>query len=60
MKKYVGMAKIRPDSLTPRRLPHATRAMKNSEIGTRYGARASNAEVRAAVPADADTATVRM
>ena len=60
MKKYVGRAKILPDSLTPRRLPRAMSAMKNSAIGTRYGSSAWNAEVRAAVPAEADTATVRM
>ena len=29
------MAKILPDSLTPRRLPQAMMAMKNTEIGTR-------------------------
>ena len=40
MKKYVGTAKMRPDSRTPRRLPKAMRAMNPSEIGTRHGARA--------------------
>ena len=35
------------------------RPMKNSAIGTRYGTSASKADVRAAVPAEADTATVR-
>ncbi len=34
--------------------------MKNTAIGTRNGSNTSKAEVSAAVPAEADTATVRM
>ena len=58
-KKYVGTAKIFPDSLTPRRFPNAISTTKKIEIGSWYGRRASNAETRAAVPAATDTATVR-
>jgi hypothetical protein len=60
MKKKVGAAKMRPDSRTPRRLPKAMSTMKNSESGTRYGARLVTVEVSAALPAATDTATVRM
>ncbi len=35
MNRYVGTAKILPDSLTPRRLPTAMMAMKASARGTR-------------------------
>ena len=35
--KYVGAAKIFPDSLTPRRLPHVMMAMNPTAMGTRYG-----------------------
>ena len=35
MKKYVGTAKIRPDSLMPRRLPSAMSAMNATEMCTR-------------------------
>ena len=34
MKKYVGTEKMRPDSLTPRRLPKAMSTMNATEIGT--------------------------
>src|SRR3954468_22666510 len=57
---YVGTANMRPDSRTPRRLPHAMITMKPSAIGTRYGRRSPNAEYSAATPADTETATVRM
>ena len=58
MKKYVGNEKMRPDSFTPRRLPKAMSTMKATEMGTAYGVSAETAEVRAAVPAATDTATV--
>ena len=35
MKKYVGNANIRPDSRTPRRLPHAMNQMQKTDIHTR-------------------------
>ena len=37
MKKYVGTANIRPDSRTPRRLPHAMNQMQKTDSQTRYG-----------------------
>ena len=36
------------------------RAMNPMAMGTRYRSRAPNADTSAAVPAEADTATVRM
>ena len=60
MKKYVGIAKMKPDSFTPRRLPAAMMAMNASEIGTDHELSEGTSETRAAVPAATDTATVRM
>ena len=37
MKKYVGAAKMRPDSRTPRRFPQAMIQMNATESPTRYG-----------------------
>ena len=54
------MAKIRPDSRRPRRLPQANTTTKPTAITTCHGSRAWKAEVRAAVPAETLTATVRM
>ena len=58
MKKNVGTANTRPDSFTPRRLPNAMIAMNASEIGTTQSVKTGNAEARAALPAETDTATV--
>jgi hypothetical protein len=60
MYMYVGPAKMRPDSLMPRRFPTVSSTMKKMQIGTRASSRSGNAEVMAATPADTDTATVRM
>jgi hypothetical protein len=54
------MAKIRPDSRRPRRLPQASRTTNPTAITTRHGSSTWKAEVRAAVPAETLTATVRM
>ena len=58
MKKYVGTANIRPDSRTPRRLPHAMNQMQKTDIHTRYGYRPGAADVTAAIPAATETDTV--
>ncbi len=58
MKKYVGTAKIRPDSRTPRRLPYAMITTNAIEIGSTYGSSTENADASAAVPAATDTDTV--
>ena len=58
MKKYVGTAKTRPDSRTPRRLPNAMRMTNETEIGTTYGVSIGKADATAAVPAATDTDTV--
>ena len=55
MKKYVGTAKMRPDSRTPRRLPNAMRTTNATEIGTTNGVSTGNADASAAVPAATDT-----
>ncbi len=60
MKKYVGIAKTRPDSFTPRKLPYAITATKKTAIGTSNRTSDGTADARAAVPAATDTATVRM
>ena len=56
----MGVAKIRPDSRTPRRLPKVRITMNPSEIGTRHVWSPSKTEVSAAVPAATETETVRM
>ena len=61
MKKYVGMAKTRPASRMPRRLPKARMTTKAMLIatGTHDGLpRAGAAETMASAPAATDTATV--
>ena len=58
MKKYVGTAKMRPDSRTPRRFPNEIRQMNATEIRTVNGFSAGNADTSAAVPAATETATV--
>ena len=58
MNRYVGIAKVRPASRIPRRLPYAMRMTKATAISTVYGVRDGTAEVRAETPAAIDTATV--
>jgi hypothetical protein len=58
MKKYVGSAKIRPESRMPRRLPNIRTATKASESSTRLTCRCGSADVTAAMPAAMLTATV--
>ncbi len=58
--RYVGTAKTRPDSLTPRRFIHAMIQIRATAMATRYGYTDGNAEYAAATPADTLTATVRM
>ena len=49
-----------PDSFTPRRLISMTKKISATEISTRYGSSAGNADVIWATPDEIDTATVRM
>ena len=60
MKKYVGTAKIRPDSRMPRRLPIISSRTNPRVSSTRLTCHCGNAEVSAATPAAMLTATVRM
>jgi hypothetical protein len=57
-KKYVGSAKIRPDSRMPRRLASVMSTTNPSAISTRLRCQAGNADVIAATPAAMLTATV--
>jgi hypothetical protein len=59
-KKYVGAAKIRPDSRMPRRLPSISTRTNASVSSTRFTCHWGNADVTAATPAAMLTATVRM
>ena len=58
-KRYVGTAKILPDSRTPRRFPQVRMTIETSPKATRCSCRAGNADVIAATPAATLTATVR-
>ena len=60
IKKYVGTAKTRPDSFTPRRLTMVMNAIIASAISTRQGSNPGNAEVIWATPEATLTETVRM
>ncbi len=60
MKKYVGTAKMLPDSRMPRRFPIISSATNPSVSSTRLTCQSGNAEVIAATPAAMLTATVRM
>ncbi len=57
-KKYVGTAKMRPDSRMPRRLPTIRMARKNRHISTRKTSSRGNADVIASTPAEMLTDTV--
>ena len=54
------MAKIVPDSFTPRRLISITNITSATAIQTRSGYSAGNAEVICATPEEIETATVKM
>ncbi len=60
IKKYVGTAKVDPDSFTPLRLITMMRITMATAISTRYLYRPSKADTIWATPAETDTATVRM
>src|SRR5262245_21012509 len=57
-KKYVGTAKIRPDSRTPRMLASAITATHATPSATLCEVSSGNADVTAATPAATDTDTV--
>ena len=59
MKTYVGTAKIRPDSRTPRIFAIAMPATQSTPRATLCVASSGKAEVMAATPAATDTETVR-
>src|SRR5437016_5437597 len=59
MKKYVGAAKSRADSLTPRRFPTMRITTNASDISVRLKCNAGRADVIAATPAAMLTDTVR-
>ena len=58
MKKYVGMAKTRPASRSPRRLPQAIRTTNATDMGTVARPRLGTADTMASLPAATETATV--
>ena len=58
MKTYVGTAKIRPDSRTPRMFAIAIPATHSTPRAILWVASSGMAEVIAATPAATDTATV--
>ena len=60
IKKYVGMEKAMPDSLTPRRLISMIRPINPTAIATRQGSRMGKADTSWATPDEMDTDTVRM
>ncbi len=62
MYRYVGTAKNRPDSLTPRRFMIVMNATTPRQIATRalWAPWNCGIEMIAATPADTETATVRM
>ena len=57
-KRYVGIAKMLPDSRMPRRLAAVTRMMTSAPSSTLYGAMASKAVARLARAEALETATV--
>ena len=56
--RYVGTAKARPASLSPRRFPRHISRTTPTQISSLYGPIAGNADATAAVPAAIWTATV--
>src|SRR4051794_17672267 len=57
-KKYVGTAKMRPDSRMPRRFPNIRTARHTRHISTRKTSSFGNADVTARMPAEILTDTV--
>ncbi len=58
MKRYVGRAKMLPDSRRPRRLPSVMSAIAATPISTRSPSRPGIAETICSTAEDVDTATV--
>ena len=58
MNRYVGTAKVRPDSRTPRRFIAVSSTTNPMLIATRCGLSAGTAEMMLSTPAATDTATV--
>ena len=58
MNRYVGMAKMLPDSRRPRRLATVIRAMATSAISTRSGFRFGDTEISWSTADEVETATV--
>jgi hypothetical protein len=58
MNAYVGTAKVRPDSRTPRRLAAASSVTSATAMATRCWLSDGNAEMMLSVPDATDTATV--
>jgi hypothetical protein len=58
--RYVGMAKMFPDSLSPRRFPTVIRRIARTPIATRSGNRAGTADVICSTADEVETATVMM
>ncbi|CAB4911926.1 unannotated protein [freshwater metagenome] len=56
--RYVGTAKLLPDSRSPRRFAAARNATRPTASSTRCSASAGNAEMMLSVPEATDTATV--
>ena len=56
--RYVGTAKVLPDSRTPRRFAAASSATSPTAISTRCWFSDGNAEMMLSVPEETDTATV--
>ena len=59
MKTYVGVAKIRPDSRTPSRLPYAISQTNRRDRKIRTATESGTTELMAWTPAAVDTDTVR-
>ena len=59
MNRYVGTAKIRPDSRTPSRFPYAIIHTNSSESTIRSGTASGTTELIAWTPAAVETLTVR-
>jgi hypothetical protein len=60
MSAYVGRAKERPDSFTPRRFTTVSSTTMARLISTTHGPSPGNADARFATPDAMETATVRM
>ena len=56
--RYVGMAKMFPDSRRPRRLPTVIRAITVTANGMRHGSRSGAMEISWSIAEEVETATV--